>query len=388
MEKIIDRKRCPKCGEIKNINEFENKKGYSCNMCKLKMEEKRKEKSRQSSKEHYEKNREKILEKSRERMSSPVEKQKRKEYLEKNKERLAAQRKKYREENREWLLENARKRREKNKDEINKRERERRNTPEGKLKQKERDRVQREKHRDKINERTRRWHEKNKEHVRNRKIQKRLENPEYAKELRLNSYARTRGFKNYAELLIDRENRKLKTKDSIKNFEKRQFSDIIEFKDEWKELCKTFKKEERKKYDREKYKEKRINDIQYKLSDNMRARVRKALKNQSAKKTKSTMDLVGCTGLELSYYLENLGYDKSTDHIDHIVPISKFNLIDPEHQLIACHYLNLQPLHYSENCSKHDSLPENWQDVIIRICEVRNINSQPIIEHIRETAIC
>ena len=120
----------------------------------------------------------------------------------------------------------------------------------------------------------------------------------------------------------------------------------------------------------------------------MRARVRKALKNQSAKKTKSTMDLVGCTGLELSYYLNNLGYDKDTDHIDHIIPISRFNLTDPEHQLIACHYLNLQPLHYIDNCSKHDSLPENWQDVIIRICEVRNINPQSIIKYIGKTVLC
>jgi hypothetical protein len=307
-----------------------------------------------------------------------------KRYRQNNKDKVNSLNRNWREKNKEKCILQQRKRREENKEEINRKERERRNTPEGKKRMKEREKLRREKHRDKINERTRRWHEKNKEHVRNRKIQKRLENPEYAKELRLNSYARTRGFKNYAELLIDRENRKLKTKDSIKNFEKRQFHDIIEFKDEWKELCKTFKKE----YDREKYKEKRINDIQYKLSVNMRARVRKALKNQSAKKTKSTMDLVGCTGLELSYYLNNLGYDKDTDHIDHIVPISRFNLTDPEHQLVACHYLNLQPLHYIDNCSKHDSLPENWQDVIIRICEVRNINPQSIIKYIGKTVLC
>ena len=100
------------------------------------------------------------------------------------------------------------------------------------------------------------------------------------------------------------------------------------------------------------------------------------------------MDLVGCTGLELSYYLESLGYDKSTDHIDHYIPLAKLNLEIPEHQLIGCHYLNLQPLKASDNIKKSDSLPENWQDVIIRICEVRNINPKSIINYISDKVLC
>lgn len=234
----------------------------------------------------------------------------------------------------------------------------------------------------------RQYNIKNNERIKKRKVEKRKENPERAKILRLDSYARHRGFKNYDELLIDRKERKNKTKHKQEEFFKNQFLDVIEFQTAWKKQLSIFKKQEFRKKESIKYKEKRKTDIQYKLSDNMRARLRKALKIQSAKKTKATMDLVGCTGLELSCYLESLGYDKSTDHIDHIIPISKFNLIDPDHQLIACHYLNLQPLHYSENCSKHDSLPENWQDVIIRICEVRNINSKNIINYISDKVLC
>lgn len=250
--------------------------------------------------------------------------------------------------------------------------------------------------------------EKNKEKYNLRRNKKRAEDEDYRNMLieknkkwrDENPKHHLKRYKRDKEKLLENSKRwREKNKDEIKKrdeqkraikkiFFKNQFSDVIEFQTAWREQIDIFKNQERRKKESIKYKEKRKTDIQYKLSDNMRARLRKALKIQSAKKTKATMDLVGCTGLELSYYLESLGYDKFTDHIDHIIPISKFNLIDPEHQLIACHYLNLQPLHYSENCSKHDSLPKNWQDVIIRICEVRNINPQSIINYISDKVLC
>lgn len=39
-------------------------------------------------------------------------------------------------------------------------------------------------------------------------------------------------------------------------------------------------------------------------------------------------------------------------HIDHIVPLSKFNLTDYEQLKIACHFSNLQPLWAKDNLSK------------------------------------
>ena len=92
--------------------------------------------------------------------------------------------------------------------------------------------------------------------------------------------------------------------------------------------------------------------------------------------------LIGLSGKELSEYLLLQGYNNDC-HIDHIIPLSRFNLIDSEHQMIACHYLNLQPLHKFENISKHDNLPLDWKNKIYQICEVRNINPESIIKHIR-----
>jgi hypothetical protein len=39
-------------------------------------------------------------------------------------------------------------------------------------------------------------------------------------------------------------------------------------------------------------------------------------------------------------------------HLDHIVPISSFDLTDREHFVRACHYTNYQPLWSTDNLKK------------------------------------
>ncbi len=45
-------------------------------------------------------------------------------------------------------------------------------------------------------------------------------------------------------------------------------------------------------------------------------------------------------------------------HIDHIKPVSKFNLDDEDEFLDCCHYSNLQPLLSTTNLEKHNK----WTD--------------------------
>lgn len=69
---------------------------------------------------------------------------------------------------------------------------------------------------------------------------------------------------------------------------------------------------------------------------------------------------LGCTIEELKVHLESLwkpgmNWDNHAHtgwHIDHIKPLSAFNLSDPEELKKATHYTNLQPLWYNENMSK------------------------------------
>jgi len=143
-------------------------------------------------------------------------------------------------------------------------------------------------------------------------------------------------------------------------------------------------KEERRIKTNQDRKAQRKIDKQYQIMDNLRARTRKILKIQSAKKTTNMAKLIGCSGKELSDRFLSMGYDSNTCHIDHIIPISLFDLTLSEHQHVACHYLNLQPLKIKDNLIKHDSLIDNWQDKIKEICNHLNIDHASIIEHVNQ----
>ena len=99
-----------------------------------------------------------------------------------------------------------------------------------------------------------------------------------------------------------------------------------------------------------------------KLPKMIRKRIRNALKGK-AKPGSAVKDL-GCTIDELRKHFENLFESGMTwkNHgeweIDHVTPLSSFNLEDREQFLKACHWTNLQPLWAADNRKKRDKL--NW----------------------------
>ncbi len=100
------------------------------------------------------------------------------------------------------------------------------------------------------------------------------------------------------------------------------------------------------------------------LAYNLRKRLQKALKGNF--KSGSAVEDLGCSISELKLYLENqfepdMSWDNYGEwHIDHIHPLSGFDLSDPEQIRKACHYMNLQPLWARDNQSKGDKLPEEF----------------------------
>jgi len=105
-------------------------------------------------------------------------------------------------------------------------------------------------------------------------------------------------------------------------------------------------------------KKKRRTDINYKLKFNIRKRIWAAVRNNG--KSKSAIELLGCTIEELKKYLEDRfkngmtwkNYGRRGWHIDHIVPCSKFDLSKKEEQLKCFNYTNLQPLWAKDNLRK------------------------------------
>jgi hypothetical protein len=100
------------------------------------------------------------------------------------------------------------------------------------------------------------------------------------------------------------------------------------------------------------------NDPLYKLERNLRKRLAMAIKKCS--KSGSAVRDLGCSIRELRTYLEskfdnkmNWGnYGRYGWHIDHVAPLSAFDLTNPEAIKKACHYTNLQPLWWKDNLSK------------------------------------
>lgn len=109
-------------------------------------------------------------------------------------------------------------------------------------------------------------------------------------------------------------------------------------------------------------------NIEFKIKRNLRRRIHHVLKGES--KSKSTMELIGCTISEFIKHIENQFVDNmSWDnygkwHIDHIIPCYKFNLNIPEEQAKCFHYSNQRPLWAVDNLSRQrDKLEYSTKDL-------------------------
>mgnify|MGYP005998760249 CR=1 FL=1 len=127
----------------------------------------------------------------------------------------------------------------------------------------------------------------------------------------------------------------------------------------------------RKKYDRKpsvknRKKEQQVNriknDIAYKLRVRAETRIHIALSGMS--KSASALHLLGCSQETLKQHMENqftcgMSFENYGEwHMDHIAPVSSFDLNDPEQQRECFHFTNLQPLWAKDNFEKGGKLPD------------------------------
>jgi hypothetical protein len=101
--------------------------------------------------------------------------------------------------------------------------------------------------------------------------------------------------------------------------------------------------------------------LRVKLGVNLRSRLNKAIKGNY--KLGSAVKDLGCSINELREYLEVQfqpgmtwnNWSRDGWHIDHIKPLSSFNLTNREELLKAVHYSNLQPLWAKDNLVKSNN---------------------------------
>lgn len=107
-----------------------------------------------------------------------------------------------------------------------------------------------------------------------------------------------------------------------------------------------------------KYSRERLSIPAHRLAHGLRARLRCAILKGSA--SPSMRELLGCTFEALTKRLESMflpgmswsNYGRDGWHVDHIKPLSKFDLTNERQLKKACSYKNLQPLWAYDNLSK------------------------------------
>jgi hypothetical protein len=128
---------------------------------------------------------------------------------------------------------------------------------------------------------------------------------------------------------------------------------------EYHRLYETLYKKRRK----ELHAHKQDSDPQYRIRRSLRASLKNAIKKNC--KGGSAISNLGCSISELKlhleqYWLPNMSWDNfgrldalhQSWQIDHIVPLSSFDLTDPKQVSVACHYTNLAPLWAIDNRRK------------------------------------
>jgi endogenous inhibitor of DNA gyrase (YacG/DUF329 family) len=119
-------------------------------------------------------------------------------------------------------------------------------------------------------------------------------------------------------------------------------------------------KEQVKATKRKYVKNRKLTDINFRLASNLRSRISRAMVNNF--KHSSLSEYLGCTIQELKNQLEfkfqpGMTWDNYGEwEIDHIYPLAKSDLTDPNMFAKVCHYTNLQPLWSLENKIKKDSV--------------------------------
>lgn len=190
-------------------------------------------------------------------------------------------------------------------------------------------------------------------------------------------YRQSGKLKRYQEKYKEKYRQSGKQKEKWKNYIEKQDDSFFQKRkiynrdykktDKYKEYLKKYYEDpinlEKRRNRARKYRNKRIKeDINFRIRIRISKRLNIAIKNNQ--KEGSVISDLGCKIPELKTYLENNFKEGMTWdnwglkgwHIDHIIPLSSFDLTNREEFLRAVNYKNLQPLWAVENLKKGNKI--------------------------------
>ena len=124
--------------------------------------------------------------------------------------------------------------------------------------------------------------------------------------------------------------------------------------------CNEIKLKDRFRFNRMKCRDCERDEPTEKFKRYIRTRIYNCLRNKN--KTKHSIEYLGCSSNEYFKWIFNCNNNYSLDnhgnewHIDHVIPISKFDLNNQEEQLLAFNWRNTTSLSSKENLSKNNKI--------------------------------
>jgi hypothetical protein len=117
-----------------------------------------------------------------------------------------------------------------------------------------------------------------------------------------------------------------------------------------------------RKYEREYRYNRRKEDMFFKIKGNLSSRLSDIINKRNL--STNTFELIGCDRETFMFYIEEQfvkdmswkNYGLKGWHVDHIIPLSSFDLTIEEEVKKACHYTNLQPLWWEDNLKKGNKI--------------------------------
>lgn len=113
-----------------------------------------------------------------------------------------------------------------------------------------------------------------------------------------------------------------------------------------------------RKYEREYRNKRRKEDMFFKIKSNLSSRLSDLINKRSL--STNTLELIGCDSQTFLNHIESQftegmtwnNYGLKGWHVDHIKPLSSYDLTNETEVKKACHYTNLQPLWWEDNLKK------------------------------------